>query len=158
MSGFDDITVGWKGTEYKVPPNKCMGLLARIEEVLAPTGGANDVITALTQPHRTHLTKLACAYASALRYAGCNVSDEEVYLSLAKDVSKGGPDGFEALSVLSQGIITMFFPDWAKDEPGAEGDSRGNLNTDDRSHAASSENSMKPASEAASAVPETSGA
>lgn len=98
-----------------------MGLLARIEEVLAP-GGQGDVMGQLARPERAHLTRLARAYAAALRYAGCEVGDEEVYLSLARDVMQGGKEGYAALFTLAQGLLLMFFPDWARDEQLAKDD------------------------------------
>jgi len=115
MSGFEPITIGWKGEDYTVPPTKCMGLLAALEEVLAP-GQNNSAIEVLAQPHRAHMTKLAKAYATALRYAGCGVSDQEVYLSLAKGVAQGGAEGFEALKTLGDALLLMFFPEWQRQD------------------------------------------
>lgn len=122
MSGFEPITLEWKETEYTVPAHKCMGLLAAIEQVLAPDQNSS-AIEILAQPHRAHLTKLARAHATALRYAGCPVTDEMVYLSLQRDVAKGGAEGFEALKTLGDALLIMFFPDWARDD---EVDAAGN--------------------------------
>lgn len=119
MSGFDAIKIGWKDQEFTVPPERCMGLLAAIEEQLAPAGQGN-VIEILSQPHKHHMTRLARAYAVALRYAGAPVSDESVYLSLAKQVSVGGIEGYAALRALSDGLLTMFFPEWSQEELGNE--------------------------------------
>jgi hypothetical protein len=115
MSGFEPIILEWKETEYTVPAHKCMGLLAAIEQVLAPDQNSS-AIEILAQPHRAHLTKLARAHATALRYAGCPVTDEMVYLSLQRDVAKGGAEGFEALKTLGDALLIMFFPDWARDD------------------------------------------
>lgn len=122
MSGFDDITIGWKGEEKRIPPRKCMELLARIEEILAPSGSGTSVLEVLGNPHKAHLTKLARAYAVALRTAGFEVTDQEVFLSLARGVSQGGVNGYEAILTLAAGLTAMFFPDWVKDEPVAQDD------------------------------------
>ncbi len=121
MAGFDDIRIGWKGQEYRVPPNKCMGLLAEIEDVLAPPGSPQSALELLGAPNKAHLTKLARAYAVALRYAGCPVTDEEVYLSLANSVMQGGAEGYEAILTLAAGLMAMFFPDWTAQEGLAAG-------------------------------------
>ena len=122
MSGFDDIKIGWKGAEYKVPSNRCFGLLARIEEVLAPAGSGLNAIDLLSDPRKAHLTKLVMAYGVALRYAGATVTDEEIYLSVSQEITKGGSAGFQGILTLSHGLLFMFFPDWAKNEPLAEDD------------------------------------
>lgn len=162
MSGFDDVVIGWKGEEYRVPPNKCMSLLAQIEQVLCPDGGAQDLMNKLSMPQTVHLTTMARTYAVALRYAGAQVTDEDVYLSLAGDVMKGGSDGYMGILTLSQGLMHMFFPDWAVDEDlaqGAEDEGKAPGETDDAplSQKASSEPSMKSPSEADTSAPSTSG-
>lgn len=129
MSGFDDIAISWKGKEYRVPPNRCMGLLATVEDTLAP-GGRGDILGMLGNPHQAHLTRLARAYAAALRYAGCKtmqtddnghenmrpITDEEVYLSMSREMQQGGTHAVMALQAMASGLLMLFFPDWAKDE------------------------------------------
>lgn len=150
MSGFENVTIGWKGTGYSVPPDRCMGLLARIEEVLAPPGSGVNALDLLAQPHKAHLTKLARAYAVALRYAGCQVKDEEVYLSVSRDVMKGGQEGYHGILTLAHGLLFMFFPDWSRDEELAQGEAGNETGTtsNEPSGAASSDTSMKSPSEA----------
>lgn len=126
MSGFDDIKVGWKGAEYKIAPDRCMELLARLEEILAPRGSGLNILNILSKPHETHLTSWARAYGEALRYAGADVTDQDVYLSLSRDVVQGGVAGYQGILTLSQGIMFMFFPDWAQDEDLARQASEGN--------------------------------
>lgn len=128
-SGFDDIALSWKGQEYRVAPTRCMGLLATIEEVLAP-GGRGDILGMLGHPHKAHLTRIARAYAAALRYAGCQtmqpgqdgqptpkpISDEEVYLSMAREMQEGGATAVIALQQMAGGLLMLFFPDWSSEE------------------------------------------
>lgn len=125
QSKFDPIEVGWKGTQYQVPADKNFELLGRLEEILAPPGSFQSVLDVLGNPQRAHLTKLAQAYATALRMAGCPVSDMEVYQSLAQAVTQGAEDGFEMITTLAFGLGVMFFPAWAKDEPLAQDDAPG---------------------------------
>lgn len=151
MSGFDDIQIGWKGRDYAVPATHCMELLGRIEEILAPPGSGQNVIDLLSQPHKAHMTKMSRAYATALRFAGCQVTDQEVYLSLAKGVMQGGAAGYGAILTLAQGLMLMFFPEWVADEELANGDD-GEPGNEDRaangSGAASSDTSMNAPSAA----------
>jgi hypothetical protein len=144
MSGFDDIALSWKGKEYRVPPNRCMGLLAVIEEVLAP-GGRGDILGMLGQPHRSHLTRLARAYAAALRYAGCKtmqknaegtedlrpISDEEVYLSMARQMHVGGAEAVLALQTMASGLLSLFFPEWAAEETLGKGEGEATAETEE---------------------------
>ena len=119
MSGFDDIKIGWKEETFSVPADRCMGLLAALEEVLAP-GQGQSVIDLLAQPHKAHMTKLAKAYGVALRYAGAAVTDQAVYLSLSREMQKGGTEGYLALRTLADGLLAMFFPEWSQVELGNE--------------------------------------
>ena len=144
MSGFESIKLGWKGEEKSIPPRKCMELLGHIEEILAPAGSGSSVLEVLGTPHKAHLTKLARAYAVALRTAGFDVTNEEVFLSLGRDVMQGGAKGYEAILTLAAGLSGMFFPDWLKDEQIVQDDagkSQGDQGATP-SNAASSEPSM----------------
>lgn len=123
-NGFQPIEIDWKGTTYRVAPDQCMELLAMIESILAPPGSGQGILQVLGSPQTAHLTRLARAYAAALRFAGAEVSDQDVYLSLQRDVSKGGMEGYQAILALSGGLMAMFFPDWAEEEPLAGDDEK----------------------------------
>lgn len=74
MPIFEEITLTWKGEEFKIPPDQVMKVLAKVE----------DVIT-MVQLHRHRengdlpLVKISQAYGIALRHAGAHVKDEEIY-------------------------------------------------------------------------------
>lgn len=144
MASFENIEIRWRGVSYPVPPNRALGLLATIEEALAP-GGQGNIIQMLANPQQTHMTRFARAYAGALRYAGCRVedqrtgekrpiSDEDVYLHLQEQIVIGGEEGFIQLVELANGLLLMLFPSMAEqldengnlpDEEGAEGNAPG---------------------------------
>lgn len=85
MKGFEDVTVSWAGEDYTIPANKQMGLIVRIEEAL--TGGTgSQAIAVLLSPGGPSHARLANAFGAALRYAGADVSDEEIYLSIMSDM------------------------------------------------------------------------
>jgi hypothetical protein len=123
MANFDNIEIRWRGINYPVPPNRALGLIAVIEEALAP-GGQGNIIQMLANPHTTHMTRFAKAYAGALRYAGCRtedehgqkrpITDEEVYLHLQEQIITGKEQGYVELITLANGLLLMLFPTMAE--------------------------------------------
>ena len=72
MSIFSEVAFHWNGEEYAVPADKVMGLIEVVE----------DVITLEELSNQTKGVKRAViskAFAVALRYAGANASQQDVY-------------------------------------------------------------------------------
>ncbi|HEV7284317.1 MAG TPA: hypothetical protein VGN75_05630 [Kaistia sp.] len=80
MGVFDDIRLNWQGTDYVIPANKVMGAIARIEDVITLTE-----IIQMSRQGRVKFAAIASAYAAVLRYAGVQITDEQVYQGLFKD-------------------------------------------------------------------------
>lgn len=78
MSIFDPVSIGWKGYEYRVASDEVMGLVEVIEEHITLDELAEDNVKR---------SRLANAYASVLRYAGCKEAnlEEQVYLTFFDD-------------------------------------------------------------------------
>ena len=74
MNPFKDIEIGWRDETFIIPSNKVLGAIASVEEVVTV-----QQLAALTQVEDVPLSKLAQAYGALLRYAGCSITDEEVY-------------------------------------------------------------------------------
>lgn len=73
MSIFKEVGLTWGGKEYTIKPDKVMGLVEVVE----------DVITLEELTGAVKRGKLSKAYCVALRYAGCNsVTQEQVYKAL----------------------------------------------------------------------------
>lgn len=76
---FDEVALQWKGKEYIVPPDKVMGLVAVVEDVITIEEMSGKGVKR---------AKLATAFAAAIRYAAqchgafINVDEQEVYNSL----------------------------------------------------------------------------
>lgn len=73
MSLFKEVGLSWGGEEYIVPPEKVMGLIEVVEDVitLEELGGSSGGLKR---------SAIAKAYANALRYAGCkNVTQQDIY-------------------------------------------------------------------------------
>jgi len=109
MQGFDDVTFGWKGDEFTVPADKMLMLVCKIEDALAGDSG-EQALTVLMRRQGPPHARLARAYGTALRYAGAVVGDDEIYLSLQEDLSKGSADGVAAIQSAVINLIAVVSP------------------------------------------------
>jgi hypothetical protein len=102
MSSFDDINLEWEGKPFIIKSNRVLGAIARIE----------DVIT-LSELQRfgmrggSPLAKIAMAYGAVLRYAGAQVTDEEVYRGL---FSQGKKTSAETVMLSIHSLVSMMIP------------------------------------------------
>lgn len=96
---FDEVVITWNGVDYKIAPDKIMGAIARIEEIitLKELGG-------YAQKGDAPLAKLAMAYASVLNYAGAKVSDAQIYQAMFDNTNSTNIIG--CINVL----LTMMIP------------------------------------------------
>lgn len=72
MAIFKDVTLFYEDAEYTIKSKDMMKVICEIEEVITLSeliDGGNKV----------KIAKLACAYGTVLRFAGCRVTDEEIY-------------------------------------------------------------------------------
>ena len=109
MHGFDDVTLGWKGDEFTVPANRMLMLVCKIEDALAGDSG-QQALTVLMRPQGPPHARLAQAYGAALRFAGADVSDDDVYLSLQSELSAGSADGVAAIQSAVVNLIAIVSP------------------------------------------------
>lgn len=91
MQGFEDVSFGWGGEEYTVPADQQLMLIAKIEDALS-AGTGKQAIGVLLQSEGPSYSRLACAYGAALRHAGAEVTDEEVYLKMMDGLAQGKSD------------------------------------------------------------------
>jgi hypothetical protein len=77
MSIFDEVILTWQGVDYKIDPDRIMGAIARIEEIITL-----KELGEYAQKGDAPLAKLAMAYASILKYAGAKVTDAEIYQAM----------------------------------------------------------------------------
>lgn len=80
MSIFEDITLGWDDKKYVIPSDRVMGAIARVEEHVT----MRELAEYASSPSGSRFARVSMAYASLLRYAGAQVTDEEVYKKLTK--------------------------------------------------------------------------
>lgn len=94
---FKTVTLTWKGKTYEVAPDQVMRLIAQIEDVIT--------LTELLNPRGRPLAKISMAYGAALRYAGAQVRDDEIYESMfTSGVSA------EASASAVSGLLSMMLP------------------------------------------------
>ncbi len=99
-SAFDDITLGWRGQEYRIPATRVLECIARVEEVIT----LHDVME-MGQTGRIRLAPISRGYAVILRYAGCKVTDDEAYAGIFKQ----GARQEDALQLIGA-LLTMMLP------------------------------------------------
>jgi hypothetical protein len=70
---FEEVTLTWDGREYKIPPERVLRCIAAIEDVLPLWKLAQATVGEIK------LADISQAFGAALRFAGANVSNDEVY-------------------------------------------------------------------------------
>lgn len=99
---FAPVTVEWQGKQYVIPPNKILGLIGRIESIEVEGAGATIPELMATSRRRgtIKLSVLTAAWGAVLRYAGADVSDEQVYAGLFERNGSGAVETQTALLAL----------------------------------------------------------
>jgi len=94
-----DVTFVWKEKEYRVEAREVLPLIAKVEEVLTLAEMYNAA-----QKETLPLAKLSMAFGVALRYAGANVKDDEVYSGMFN------PDDKMAAFVAMNTLLSIMVP------------------------------------------------
>ena len=100
QSGFEDIKLGWQDKDYVIPANRVLGAVARIEQHITL-----HEILAYSERSTAPMAVLAQAYASVLRYAGAQITDEDVYQGMFTD-----GDTTDIVNQLLNGLLGMMLP------------------------------------------------
>lgn len=99
MSIFQEVGLTWQGKEYTVAPDKVMGLIEVIEDVIT--------LEELASTKGVKRATVSKAFAVALRYAGCtNVAQQDVY-SAFFDATKA----VEIQTIISTLLMMMIPPE-----------------------------------------------
>ena len=99
MKGFDDIVLEWDGQEYRVPANRQMELILRVEAGLTKGDPGQQAYSVLTRENGPPIARMAAAYGDALRYAGAPVSDMDVFNKIMAGIRVG--DGSVSAIILT---------------------------------------------------------
>lgn len=108
MKGFDDVRLSWKGEEYVIAADRIFDLVMRIEDIIMGAG-ATPAFVLLLQ-NRVSQSKLAAAYAEALRFAGAKVGPQEVYLSIMADFASNSAEAARKVQDAIVGLLCIISP------------------------------------------------
>jgi len=100
MMNFEPVTLTWKGESYTVPADGQMKLIAVIEDALRGDSSMQAVQLLMREGGPSYV-RLSQAFGAALRFAGADVSDEEIYLSIQNDFASSSAN----VAILLQGAI-----------------------------------------------------
>lgn len=109
MKGFEPVTLSWGDNSYTVPADSLLMLIASIENALSGASG-EQALTVLSRPSGPPYSRLAAAYGAALRFAGAQVSDEEIYLSFMQDFADGKADAALKVRNAVFGLLAIIAP------------------------------------------------
>lgn len=102
MSVFDDVILEWNGKQKTVPADNVMRMLAKVEDHLTLHEMAQ-----FAERGTAPLVRVSMAYCAALRHAGFDVTDQDVYKRLVE--SSSGDEGRTAISIV-QSLQQMMVP------------------------------------------------
>jgi len=101
MSVFDPIDLKWDDVSYSIAPNRVLGAIARIEDILT----LKEIHDGVASRGSISLSKVAMAYGAVIRYAGAKVSDDEVYQAMFSGQVEGS-----AIITYLQTLLVMLTP------------------------------------------------
>jgi hypothetical protein len=110
MAIFQEIKLFWKEDEFVIPPDRILGAVAEIEEIVT----LPDLL--LMMGGKMTMARLSRAYGVLLRYAGAKLTDDQVYGGL---VTRG--ETFEQMQVACIGLLAVMIPPHSVSEAPASG-------------------------------------
>lgn len=102
MNGFDPVELYWHEEKFIIPKNEVLGAIARVEEVITLNELQN-----YGKKNTVPMAKMSMAYGLLLRYAGCKVTDVEVYEAMFGQ-GKGVKSDVIAKTIVT--LIAMMIP------------------------------------------------
>lgn len=102
---FEDVKLTWKGDEYVIPSQHMMRVIARIEDHIT----LRELMESMSNGS-PKFAKIASAYASVLRFAGCAVDDQEVYEGMLSGTDEKSPEGMSIIAQALTGLLSMMMP------------------------------------------------
>lgn len=109
MQGFEEVTLTWKGEEYTVPADQQLMLVAKLEDALSGDTG-EQAIGMLLRREGPPYARLAMAFGAALRFAGCHVADDAVYLNMMDGLSKNDADAVASTQGAIMALLSIVSP------------------------------------------------
>ena len=117
MQGFQDTIITWKGEDFTIPAKGILTLIANLEGILSGASG-EQAINVLLRPGGPSHTTLSFAFGAVLRHAGCDVSDEEIYLSIQRDLADASHDTMATVTGAIIALLSVMSPPLAQNVVG----------------------------------------
>lgn len=100
MSMFQEYSFEWNGRKHTIPADRIMGAIGAVEEHLT----LHEIHAMMNTRGTVRMERISRAYGALLRYAGVEVTDEDVYASFfaagaTRDTLVGSLVGLQALMV-----------------------------------------------------------
>ena len=108
MAAFEEVRLTWGGKPYVIPPDGVMRAIAIAEDIITL-----DELARAVQKQAIPRVRIAEAFAAVLRYAGANVTADDVHAGM---FAKGGDQGVAALAALNVLMSLMLPPSSFKAE------------------------------------------
>lgn len=122
MKGFEDVTLSYDGKSYVVPADRVLLLVAEVEDALRGRG-SQSAVEVLLRSGGPSQARLAQAYGAALRFAGADVRDDEIYIGIQERMAQRDPEALTAVQSAILSLISIVSPPIAMalvdDVPGA---------------------------------------
>ena len=102
----NDVVLKWNGAAYPVAPDQIISLIARIEDVLT-LFELQQMALRGTLPQG----KIAKAYTIALNFAGCPVTESEVYYGMfPQNEEEENSDEMATAAHVVRGLMALMMP------------------------------------------------
>lgn len=111
MRGFEDVTLSWQGRDFVVPANRVFELVRRVETTIMD--GKPTAAFVLLLNNAVPQSVLAMAYSEALRFAGADVTAEEVYLTVMNGFATNAADAAISVQQAIIGLLCIIAPPMA---------------------------------------------
>lgn len=97
MPLFEAIELTWDGRKFVITPSRTLRAIAKVEDIIT--------LQQLSKADQVPFAKLALAYHALLKFAGANVTEDEVYESLW-NASDSGQNAVQMVNA----ILMMMLP------------------------------------------------
>lgn len=122
MRGFEDVTLTWQGQDFTVPANRVFELVRRVEMTIMD--GKHTAAFVLLLNNAVPQSVLAMAYAEALRFAGADVTAEEVYLTIMNGFASNAAQAAIDVQQSIVGLLCIIAPPMAHEILNPSGDEK----------------------------------
>lgn len=111
MSKFKPIEAEWKGSIKVIQPENILRLVAQVEDIITLTELSVAMNSTANGQPKIPMGKIALAYAILLRFAGFNVTDDEVYAEMFNQSSKTENKQLAMVDYISLLLLALTPPD-----------------------------------------------